>query len=260
MAIDKKRISFLCAFAALVVAASVCLSGCAAADTENPESTAASDAIASDAVVSEPDVTEDPATDETTASEETAVTTVATEPELSPAELPEESDEEAEELANKILEDMSDELSDAIGLVGLMHAAPYSSDDPDADAIEYDDGRIFISLKDGYSTIDEFMTVLRRVYTEDRCERIYEKCFEDPYCTFVISDGKIYQELADYGSLFVFELPVAAAQKTGEDTLAAYVLQETDSGASCYRIDLKIEDGEWKIDRLVDERGIERYN
>ena len=121
------------------------------------------------------------------------------------------------------------------------------------------EGETYIPMVESYDTPEEIKQQLSLVFTKQKCDELYKQFFEENDNLKVI-DGRFYCPWADVVRI-PFKTPFeSAVQISDSEILAKTVVEYDDKTVPC-EITFKYEDGEWKIDRLVEymsEEGRER--
>ncbi len=123
------------------------------------------------------------------------------------------------------------------------------------------DGVTYVPMIEDYDTIDEIMEVLRRVYTEEKCDTLYSHYLDTESTGFMKEvDGKLYaMAIGEQGHNY-FNLPITSASAVGDSTIFANTTITYDFGDVPYEITFRYEYGQWKIDELyeyINEEGRE---
>lgn len=121
------------------------------------------------------------------------------------------------------------------------------------------EGETYIPMVERYDTPEEIKQQLSLVFTKQKCDELYKRFFEENDNLKVI-DGRFYCPWADVVCI-PFKTPFeSAVQISDSEILAKTVVEYDDKTVPC-EITFKYEDGEWKIDKLVEymsEEGRER--
>ena len=197
--------------------------------------------------------------DEVGSNEAETVSTAPTEAETEPESIaeepePDEAEEPMDELtafANEILEELTPVLRTADDILNL-HAIGYAND---VIEIEMEDGfiRSYYKNVSPYDTIEACMEALHQCFTDELCERIYSRFFdmesEDyTYLFYVTDDGEVYTLGYADGIADHFLMPISGAEQVGEDVIIAKTVKTYYTGENDFEIELKKEDGVWRID------------
>lgn len=178
--------------------------------------------------------------------------------ESEPAVAEDENDEPADDtatLANDILTNLEQNYKTTVDIL-TMHMTESINLVEGVDQIgnlREIDGVTYVPMLEDYDTINEIMEVFRRVYTEDKCDTLYSQYLDSDSTGFMKEvDGKLYaMAIGEQGHNF-FKLPITGAEKISDTEILAKTSTAYDFGDVPYEITLKYEDGEWKIDRLIE--------
>ncbi len=201
-----------------------------------------------------------PILDKPEALDEAAPTTTTTEPAQPVTEATtnaenNEPDVNIAELANEILENLERDYRTTVDILTMHMTEPINLVEgvDQLGNLRDIDGVTYVPMLEDYDTIDEIMEVFRRVYTEEKCDTLYSHYLDTESTGFMKEvDGKLYaMAIGEQGHSF-FEQPITSAGQISETEILAKTTVKYDFGDVPYEITLKYENGEWKIDKLVE--------
>ena len=161
-------------------------------------------------------------------------------------------DEETTALANEIMEGLLDDYREAVNILLLDAAKPvsYSNGVDEYGNLVIDGDEWYIRMQDEYNTPEKVMDVMHSVFTNEKCDAIYLQYFVESK-TFKMIDGELY--CADGGMGYSsFNTPFEGAVKISDTEILAKTKIVYDADYP-YEVTFKYEDGEWKIDKLVED-------
>lgn len=161
----------------------------------------------------------------------------------------------AEEIANKALTDLEGDYNITIAILTMNMTEPVNLVEgvDQLGNLREIDGVSYIPMKEDYDTIDEIMEVFHKVYTEEKCAKLYSNYLDDTGFMKEV-DGKLYCMGGGKGHT-AFNMPIKSAEKISETEILAKTSATFEYGDVLYEITLKYEDGKWKIGKLsVDGR------
>ena len=162
-------------------------------------------------------------------------------------------DKDAKALADEIFDDLEDDYRIAAAILTNQVSKPVNySDGVDKNGnLREIDGDWYIPLVEEYDTVDEIMVVFRKVYTEQKCDKLYSELFgEDGYMKEI--DGTLYCGDWDV-SYYPFNVPIESAERISDIEILAKTSVTYDSGDVPYEISFKYEHGDWRIDKLSED-------
>lgn len=162
----------------------------------------------------------------------------------------------AEEIANKALTDLADDHMITVAILTMNMAEPVNLVEgvDQSGNLHIIDGGSYSPMKEDYDTLDEIMDVFHKVYTEEKCAKLYSNYLDDTGFMKEV-DGKLYCIAGGNGYIH-FNMPIESAESISETEILARTSITYNSGDVPYEITLKYEDGKWKIDKLL-QNGIE---
>ena len=162
----------------------------------------------------------------------------------------------AEEIANRALTDLEDDHMITVAILTMNMAEPVNLVEgvDQSGNLRIIDGGSYSPMKEDYDTLDEIMDVFHRVYTEEKCAKLYSNYLDDTGFMKEV-DGKLYCMAGGNGYTH-FNMPIDSAESISETEILARTSITYNSGDIPYEITLKYEDGKWKIDKLL-QNGIE---
>lgn len=157
----------------------------------------------------------------------------------------------AEEIANKALTDLEDDHMTTVAIFTMNMTEPVNLVEgvDQLGNLREIDGVSYIPMKEDYDTLDEIMDVFHRVYTEEKCAKLYSNYLDDTGFMKEV-DGKLYCIGGGNGYTH-FNMPIESAESISGTEILANTSVTYDFGDIPYEITLKYEDGKWKIDKLL---------
>lgn len=156
-----------------------------------------------------------------------------------------------EEIANRALTDLEDDHMITVAILTMNMAEPVNLVEgvDQSGNLRIIDGGSYSPMKEDYDTFDEIMDIFHKVYTEEKCAKLYSNYLDDTGFMKEV-DGKLYCMAGGNGYTH-FNMPIESAESISETEILAKTSITYNSGDVPYEITLKYEDGKWKIDKLL---------